>query len=196
MWPLANCSRHVAWPPPIARRGTMRCCRASTRATWARGATWSSRRGTRPRHCGSWAACVKPCARFWTCGISRPLPQPRPRSPGQLSWSFYQAAILAAELGQAATAERLLADSHRHLETVMRGLPQPSFEAKFRHAEQRLPWWSWPTCWANRHARASLPKACASACSSFNPRSLRPRAYCGGTAPPASGAGPGRIAGR
>ena len=56
-----------------------------------------------------------------------------------LSVSFYSGAMLAAELGKAATAERLLADYVRHDETVVRGLPQTSFDVAFRRARRVAP---------------------------------------------------------
>ena len=56
-----------------------------------------------------------------------------------LSVSFYSGAMLAAELGQAAAAERLLADYFRHEETVVRGLPQTSFDVAFRRARRVAP---------------------------------------------------------
>jgi hypothetical protein len=45
--------------------------------------------------------------------------------------SFYYASITAAELGQAAEAERLFADCVRHLDTSQRGLPPDSFKFAF-----------------------------------------------------------------
>ena len=54
-----------------------------------------------------------------------------PSDAGALSNSLYWASILAAELGQAATAERFMADALRHLEVVLRGSPQASLEAAF-----------------------------------------------------------------
>ncbi len=47
---------------------------------------------------------------------------------GPLSFSLYWCAITAAELGQAAAAEKYLADSLRHFETALRDIPQASFD--------------------------------------------------------------------
>jgi hypothetical protein len=54
---------------------------------------------------------------------------------GPLSTSLYLAAIVAAELGQATAADSYLADSQRHFETFLRGVPPASFDYAYYRAQ-------------------------------------------------------------
>ena len=59
---------------------------------------------------------------------------------GRIAETFYSAAITAAaELGQKTTADQLMADSNRHLESYVGSLPANSFESEVRVASAGIP---------------------------------------------------------
>jgi hypothetical protein len=57
---------------------------------------------------------------------------------GSLSFSLYFAAIITADLGQAAAADKLLVDSQRHFEVALAGVPPASFDRAFFRARSSI----------------------------------------------------------